>query len=199
MGHSWIFIARVIVCYLAMALNGIQPANAAAVTVDVSRHGNDVDINASAPLKADIATAWRVLTDYDRYVEFIPGLRSSHVVGRRGRTVSVEQSGDATWWLLRAPVAVTYEITEFPPIRLVSRTTAGCSCALESTYSLTLSGRKVLLGYTGRLQTRFEFFAPIERMAVQQTITRQFQALADEIDRSAATAAVTVQAMGVSK
>ncbi len=75
-------------------------------------------------LDADVATAWRVLTDYDRYVEFIPDLRVSRVVARRGSTVTVEQSGDAVW-LFTWPLEITFEIDESPPSRLQSRAVAG--------------------------------------------------------------------------
>ena len=70
-------------------------------------------IRASVVLNADAATAWRVLTDYDRYTEFIPNLRVSRVVARQGTTVTVEQSGDAALWLFKMPLDITFEIMRF--------------------------------------------------------------------------------------
>jgi hypothetical protein len=95
------------------------------------------EIYASAVLNADVATAWRVLTDYNRYTEFIPDLRVSRVVARRGTTVTVEQSGDAALWLFKIPLDVIFEINEIPPTRLQSRAVAGSLHALASTYALT--------------------------------------------------------------
>jgi hypothetical protein len=62
--------------------------------------------------------------------EFIPDLRVSRVVARRGATVIVEQSGNATLWLFKIPLDVTFEINEIPPNGLQSRAVAGSLRAL---------------------------------------------------------------------
>jgi len=163
-----------------------EDADAATIAVGVKRHAGAIEIEASALLKADIGTAWRVLTDYDRYVEFIPDLRASRVVSRRDGIVTVEQSGDAMLWLLRIPLDITFEILEFPPTRLQSRAVAGGLRALESSYLLTPAVTGVRLEYAGRIATGFELFGSIEQRAVEENITRQFQALADAIEQRSA-------------
>jgi hypothetical protein len=173
---------------LVLALAAAPSAPAATVTVNVARGADTIDIRASAVLKADAATAWRVLTDYDRYVEFIPDLRLSHVVARRGAIVTVEQFGDASLWFLKVPVHITFEITEIAPNRIQSRAVAGSLRALTSCYALTLVAPGIRLDYVGRVTPRFERFGRIEQAAVEQSITRQFQALADEIERQGAIA-----------
>ena len=177
-------VARRVVL-IALALLGlvVGPAAAATIAVGVSRHADGIRIEASALLRTDVATAWRVLTDYERYVEFIPDLRMSRVVARRDRMVTVQQSGDATLWVLRLPLDITFEIAEFPPFRLQSRAVAGSLRALESTYLLTQEASGVRLDYTGRVATGFELFGPIEQYAVERNIARQFQALADAIEQ----------------
>lgn len=93
--------ARLVAAFtLALTAAAAHYAVAAAITVDAERRGDTIDIQASALLKADAATAWGVLTDYDRYIEFIPDLRASRVFARQDATVTVEQSGDAELWLL---------------------------------------------------------------------------------------------------
>jgi hypothetical protein len=133
-------------------------------------------------------TAGRVWTDYERYPEFIPDLRLSRIVTRRGTTVVVEQSGDATLWLLRMPLDVTFEIDERAPDRLESRAVAGGLRALVSTYALTPAADRVRLDYTGRVTPGFALFGYLEEVAVRSNLARQFQALADEIEHSAASA-----------
>src|SRR6476661_9969346 len=89
--------------YLPIALLlALLSTNAAAATiaVDVASHARTINIEASVLLHADARTAWDVLTDYDHYTDFIPGLRTSRILGRRGATVTVEQSGDFMFWLL---------------------------------------------------------------------------------------------------
>jgi ribosome-associated toxin RatA of RatAB toxin-antitoxin module len=159
------------------------PAFAATITVDSEHRGDAIHIRASAVLNVGTATAWQVLTDYDRYPEFIPDLRTSRVVARRGANVTVEQSGDAVLWLFKWPLDITFEINEFPPNGLRSRAVAGSLRALASSYTLTTVASGVRLDYEGDIAPGFEFFGDIEQIAVRQNVARQFQALADEIER----------------
>ncbi|MBK7793169.1 MAG: SRPBCC family protein [Betaproteobacteria bacterium] len=175
---------------IALALASLAavaaPADAATIGIGVQRRGDHIDIEASAQLDADAATAWRVLADYERYVDFIPDLRVSRVSARRGATVVVEQSGDATLWLLRMPLDVTFEITEIAPTRLRSRAIAGSFPTLESDYRLTPTGSGVRLEYQGRVATGWALFGPLEQLAVERNIARQFRALADAIEQRSA-------------
>ena len=173
---------------LVLALAAATSTPAATVSIDVERGTDTIDVRASAVLKADAATAWRVLTDYDRYVEFIPDLRLSHVVSRHGAMVTVEQSGDAALWALKVPVQITFEINETAPNRLQSRTVAGSLRALTSCYELTPVASGIRLDYVGHVTPRFELVGQIEQAALERTVTRQFQALADEIERQGAIA-----------
>ena len=166
-----------------------QAVNAASISVSAQRRGDTVDIQASALLEADAATAWRVLTDYDHYTEFIPDLRVSRVLARRGSTVTVEQSGDATLWLFSLPLNITFEVTELPPNRLQSRAIAGSLRALSSSYRVTPAQFGVRLDYSGHIAAGYELFGHIEQRVVRRNVARQFQALADEIERRSAAAA----------
>lgn len=178
--------AAVFACALAVAT--VRIAAAATIHLDAQRHGDAIDVRGSVALEADAATAWRVLTDYDRYTDFIPDLRASRVVARRGATVIVEQTGDAAVWLFRIPLSITFEISESPPTRLQSRAVAGSMPALVSRYTLTAVGPTVRLDYTGHIVAGLELLGRIEQSAVEHNVARQFQALADEIERQGAMA-----------
>jgi hypothetical protein len=173
-------------CALATAV--ALPVTAATISIEARRDGDAIDIRASVVLDADATTAWGVLTDYNRYTEFIPDLRLSRVIARRGATVTVEQSGDATLWLFKLPLDVTFEIQEHAPDRLQSRAVAGSLAALTSSYALIRAEPGIRLDYAGRVAPGFALFGPIERMAVEHNVARQFQALADEIERQSAVA-----------
>jgi hypothetical protein len=160
-------------------------ALAADVGVTVQRRGDRIVIEASATLDAEATTAWRVLTDYGRYAEFIPGLASSRVESRTGSTVIVKQTGDALVWLLRVPLEVTYEIDEFPPWRLRSRAVAGSLQLLESDYRLTKVPAGVRLDYTGLAATRTGMLGAFEEWVIEDNATRQLRALADAVERDA--------------
>ncbi|HEV7393432.1 MAG TPA: SRPBCC family protein [Burkholderiales bacterium] len=175
---------------LALTLTyGSAPLLAASIRVTAQRDGDTIDVNATAFLEADGATAWQVLTDYDHYAEFIPNLRVSHVVARHGPVVTVEQSGDAMFWMFRIPIAIRYQVTESPPNRLQSRATGGSLRALASSYVLTTTQSGMRLDYSGHIAPRFDLLGRIEQMAVRKNIEREFQALADEIERRSAVSA----------
>jgi ribosome-associated toxin RatA of RatAB toxin-antitoxin module len=178
-----VVLATVLVLGLSMAAEQVP---AATITITAQRIGDAIDIKASALLKTDTTTAWRVLTDYDRYPEFIPDLRMSRVIARRGTTVTVEQSGDAALWLLRIPVDITYEITESPPNRLDSHAIGGSLRVLASSYVLTPTELGARLDYSGHIAPGYQLLGRIEQIAVRRNVARQFQALADEIERRSA-------------
>lgn len=168
--------------FIASVLLG-STAAASPVVVDVQRDDDAFVIAASTTLRADAATAWRILTAYGDYARFIPGVRSSHVVGRHGPVVIVEQSDDALLWPMHWPLRITYEITELPPDRIESRAVASLMPTLQSHYRLTPTAAGVRLDYSGHmgggLGTR-----DFEEWLIRRTVSRQFQALADEIERN---------------
>jgi hypothetical protein len=168
--------------FLLLALLA-QGAAAATIAIDVTSVADQIEIEASVLLNADTETAWRVLTNYPRYVDFIPGLQECRVIARKGATVTVEQSGEVMLWLLHRQLDVTFEVTEVAPTRLDSRVVAGDLRAFSSHYVLTPAGGQVRLDYSGTLDSGLGLFGPIERLAVRQNVTRRFQALADEIER----------------
>jgi len=178
--------ARKCLSWVASVLAAIASAAAAAdVDIDVHRAEGVVVIGARAELKADPVTAWRVLTDYARYPEFVPGMRASRVVERRGTHAIVEQSGDAPLWFMRAPVEITYQIDEFPPSRIESSAKADALRAFDSRYQIFPAPEGVRLEYEGRLAPRSAWLDRIEQYALRHAIVAEFQALADRIEREA--------------
>jgi ribosome-associated toxin RatA of RatAB toxin-antitoxin module len=173
---------------LAIVIAAAQCVTAATIDVHAERKGEAIEIHTTAQLHADAGTAWRVLTAYDRYPDFIPGLRTSRIVSRRGTMVTVEQSGNAWIWIVPVPLDVTFEIVEIPPTGICSHATSGTLNALDSSYALTPSGAGTRLDYRGRISPGFELLGPIELQAVKANVARQFQALADEIERQSAAA-----------
>lgn len=182
-------LASCVAMALAVAVALAQPARAAAtVDVETQRQGDAVEIHATAVVTADAGTAWHVLTDYARYPDFIPNLRSSAVVARIGSVVTVAQSGEVALWPFRFPVDVTFEVHETPPASLESRAVAGSLRNLTSSYVLTPADGGTRLDYRGHVDPGFALFGGIQRAAIERTVTRQFRALADEIERRGADA-----------
>jgi hypothetical protein len=198
LSRSW----PALICSVLLAVLGIaRHSHAAQIEVSTDSERGEVVVRATALIDADVDTVWRVLTDYVRYPHFIPGVRDCRVVRRDGRRVTVEQAGSALLGPLQLPVSVVYEITEVPPVELWSTAEIGTIGALESHYAVISAlpprdalpreeGRtsstveRAVLEYRGRLTPRSSALRPLEEAVVRQTVTRQFQALADEIERT---------------
>lgn len=175
---------RVGIAAAALALQCVPPApRAADVRIDVRREADAVVLEAAALIDAGVTLAWRVLTDYERYPEFIPGLLSSRVVHRHGSEVTVEQSGSAALGPLQMALDTVYEITEAPPHALRSRGVIDNVGTLDSRYTIEPRGDRVHLAYVGRLTTRSRLLRRFEEAAGRETVTRQFRALVGEIER----------------
>ena len=178
------FVLRLVAAALAASAIGAPTAVAAEVSVSVHRVDDVVVIEARALVDADAQTAWRVLTDYGRYPDFVPGLHESRVIRRQGARLVVVQSGDAPLWLLRMPYVVTYEVTEFPPFRVESTASASQLSRFESRYTLTPDMSGVRIEYQGQLAPRSALMGRFEQAAARQGVVREFEALAQEIERA---------------
>jgi hypothetical protein len=160
---------------------GDEPGDA--VAVDVQQHDGTVVIRATALVDADAATAWRVLTDYGRYREFVPGLRTSRVVARQGLHVTVEQTGVAPLWLLSVPMTITYDIVESPPTSLRSRAYIPGAGVLRSSYALLPADGRLRLAYLGTVAMAPGPMTALREGAAERAIVDHFHALVDEMER----------------
>lgn len=153
------------------------------VSVAIERIGDAVVIRASAEVEGDPGIGWQVLTDYRRYAEFVPGVRASRVIERHGAEVTVEQTGNAPWWLLDATVDVIYRITESAPYALHSHALADDGATLDSDYTLTPDPAGIRLDYAGRLVAPRGLLVRLREAAGEQAIVTHLRALAAEIAR----------------
>jgi ribosome-associated toxin RatA of RatAB toxin-antitoxin module len=175
------YIALVLLLLSSPALAGDQDE----VKVEARREGDAVLVNAVARIGADLDTAWTVLTDYDRYAEFIPDLKSSQVLLREGSTAIVEQKGEAGFFLFHFKVEVTFLVAEEPRTSIRSRALSGTFKEMTGVYLLAQEGEVLHLTYAGRLVPNFLLPPLIGTAAVKSAIQKQFGALIKEIQRRA--------------
>jgi hypothetical protein len=142
-------------------------------------------IEAHATLRADAQTAWQVLTAYDDYVRFVPGIVASRVVARNGPRVTVVQAMARRWlpWRMEA----RYDIVERPPGRLESQA-SGTFGRLASVYRIAAAQDGVTLDYRGTLTPDAGLLALLAAPAAHRAIRDEFDALAREIERQGAAA-----------
>jgi ribosome-associated toxin RatA of RatAB toxin-antitoxin module len=177
-------IARPLLLALSMApLFMAPPAQAAEITVNVTRNGEVFDVEARAEFEGGIARTWQVLTDYGRYAEFIPDISESRVIARNGQRVQVEQRGEVRLLFVSFPIDVRLAITEHPQERIVSRAVGGSFREMRSVYSLEAGQGRVLVRYSGRLVPDFYVPPLIGTLVFRRSVETTFSALVDEVER----------------
>lgn len=161
-------------------------AEADQVRVEARRVGDAVLVSAGARIRADLDTAWTVLTGYDDYAEFIPDLKSSRVLVRVGDSAIIEQKGEVGFFLFHFAMEVTFRVSEQPRTSITSQALSGTFKQMTGTYLLAQEGEDVHLTYTGRLVPDFILPPLIGTAAVRAAVQKQFGALVKEIQRRAA-------------
>ena len=153
------------------------------VSVEATRRDASVEIRAHALLEASFDTVWGTLTDYDHLAQFIPGLRSSRVIERRGGSLVVEQEGEARFLFFSYPIEVTLLATARRPAAIDVRVLKGNLRRLEGGYRLEQAGAgKIVLRWVGLIQP--ESLPPLLGVLVMRAnIEDQFTGMVREIER----------------
>ena len=151
--------------------------------VQATRDGDSFEVSARAELDASLDIAWEVLTDYDRFSEFIPGMHSSKLVSREGDRAMVDQRGEASLLFFRFPIDVRLAIVETYPERIESNAIAGNFKELRGAYRLESEGGRLRLSYEGRFTPDFDIPSLIGTMVVRHTLEQRFGAMLGEIER----------------
>lgn len=171
---------------LTLLSSSLMAADIGHITVEARREGEAVLVEAAALIKADLNTAWEVITGYERYAEFIPDLKSSRVLARDSESVIVEQKGQAGFFLFRFPMEVTFVVTEQPRTTITSHVISGTFKEMTGKYLIVEEGDALRLTYSGRLVPNFSLPPLLGTVAVRSAVQKQFSALVKEIYRRAA-------------
>jgi carbon monoxide dehydrogenase subunit G len=174
-------------CGAALYIGCAGAARAAEdVSVESTRRDDALEVACRAILQAPADLVWQTLTDYDRLAEFIPGMRSSRLIERRGAVAVVEQSGEAGFLFLSFPIEVTLASTERPPHDLAVRMLKGNLKRLEGAYRIEpQSGGRILLTWTGIVEA-MSMPPLLGEFVMRSNIDDQFRGMVREIERRAA-------------
>jgi hypothetical protein len=171
---------------------------APAAEISVGRDDGAYVVRAEAELTADQQTAWLTLTDYEHLPRFVPGIRSARVLARAarggGERLLVEQAGEFRWLWFRQPVHVWLEVTHEPPQRVLAHSVrpSGVSAEpstlrqFEGSYRLeAIDPAHTRLVYEARFEPAAPLLPVLGTLAVRSTVSQQFRAMVDEIERRA--------------
>jgi ribosome-associated toxin RatA of RatAB toxin-antitoxin module len=166
-----------------LLLWAVGAAAAQAVSVETSRRDAAVEVHAHALVEADYATVWATLTDYDHLGDFIPGMKRSRVVARRGPAAVIEQHGAAHFLFFSFPLDVTIESTARPPDAIDVRLVKGNLRRLEGGYRVRqLEAGRIELRWNGVVEP--DTLPPLlGELVMRANIRDQFTGMVREIER----------------
>jgi ribosome-associated toxin RatA of RatAB toxin-antitoxin module len=178
---------RALILVLASCLLLTLPAAEAravdGISVEATRRGDALEVVCRVTMAAPLELIWQTLTDYGRLAEFVPGMRKSRVVERRGATFIVEQSGVATFLFVSTPIEVTLASTERPPFAIEVSMIKGNLKRLDGAYRIEpQGGGRMLLTWSGIVEA--ESMPPLlGEMVMRSNIEDQFRGMVVEIER----------------
>jgi ribosome-associated toxin RatA of RatAB toxin-antitoxin module len=180
-------------CAVLLACGCVPLAARAAeeFSIQASHKGGAVTVHVQARIHARATVIWGTLTDYDKLPQFVPSIKSSHVLERHGQAAVVEQKGAAQVLFFSYPIEVTVDSVESPPDRLSVRVLKGNLRQLEGGYQLTPvaatsvagGGDEYLLAWHGVIEPDFSVPSFISVPLLRSTIKEQFLAMVKEIER----------------
>jgi ribosome-associated toxin RatA of RatAB toxin-antitoxin module len=172
-------------CVLAASSIAVAADNEVRVSADTE--GAAVHVEAIAILRAPLALVWQTLTDYDHLSTFVPGMKKSRVVDRRGVAAIIEETGEARFLLFSYPIDVTVSSEEYPPHSIRVHALKGNLKKLDGGYEIVpLDGGEIRLTWRGVIEP--DIFLPVfvTKPLLRSVVEMQFRGMVAEIGRRSA-------------
>ncbi len=176
-----------LLCLLTFLPASCLATEAALIEIATSHKADIVDVKVQAVIAASPQVIWSTLTDYERLPEFIPGLKASKIIERKGALATVKQSGVAQFLLFKIPIEVTVESKEAWPI-LEAKRVSGTVRQLHGRYEMIITpdSPTVRLIWTGIIEPENSLPLLIGESLIRRSIREQFTGMVREIERRAA-------------
>ena len=153
------------------------------ISVEATRREDALEIVCRVVLDAPLDLVWQTLTDYNRLAEFIPGMRRSRLVERRGAVAVIEQLGDAGFLFLTFPIEVTLASTERPPFTLEVSMLKGNLKRLDGAYRIEPQGDgRIILTWNGIVEA-LSMPPLLGELVMRSNVEDQFRGMVHEIER----------------
>jgi len=155
------------------------------LTVEAKRAGRAVSVEARATLTAPLELIWGTLTDYDHLAEFVPGMRTSRTIGRRGPAAIVEQEGEAGFLIFSYTINVVVASAEYPPNLIELHVLSGNLRQLDGGYRITggeAAGTWVLT-WSGLIEPSLPVPSFLSVGLMRRNVEAQFAGMVAEIER----------------
>ena len=135
-----------------------------------------VYVEVESIIKAPHKLIWRVLTDYNRLAEYVPGMQSSRLLRYEGHIAFVEQYGVSNLLFLKIPVDVIVKSIEIKPYSINIELVSGNLDHLSGGYHLSKVGDDDLWGlsWSGYLDPSLPIPNFIAKRFIRNNIRRRF-------------------------
>ena len=162
------------------------PSTLSPAELSVKEQGNKIFVYAQSEVKADRATIWSTLSDYDHLAQFVLDISSSRTVSRTGAEAVVEQKGSAGLGPLRQSFTVLLAVREEPNQSISASGIGGDFRCFESRYKIVpLGSQRARIVYQATLVPKMAIPPIVGLFAMRSTMGAQFDALLREIRRRA--------------
>jgi len=155
------------------------------IALRVERAASVLQVRASISAEAPTELCYAVIADFDRLAEFIPSLKSSHIVSDPGMPLQLRQVGETTLGLSRLAIDVTLALETDPPHRIAFSRVAGNLEVMEGQWQVAGDAARCRVDYRADLKPEFWVPPIIGTMLVRRQVWMQLEGLKAEIDRRA--------------
>lgn len=174
-----VHLATAAVICLCLSCNGTSLA--AEMQATVRQDGNILIVNGWLAVAVDNALAWQVLTDYESFPTFVPGIRVNRILSSQGNRKLVEQQGEVLAGSLRMPYGGQMLIQESPGLGLQIRFLSGLFKDVEGEWRIE-SRKPLKLSYQMRMDLmKSPFPAPLAPQIAEQQVRSWVTVFAQEM------------------
>jgi len=170
-----------LLCILSIVIAAADESPDTVVTV--LRSDQVFRIESVSRIVAERDVAWTVLTDYDGYIHFVPGMTESRRVS--DQPLRIEQRGEFGVLFFKKAVHATLEVVENPPSDIHFRSLEGNLRTLETDVNIRDDGDQVVVTYRSVIEPDFWVPPLIGTSIVRAAVRKKLVAVADEIERRA--------------
>jgi ribosome-associated toxin RatA of RatAB toxin-antitoxin module len=168
---------------LGIMLFGGYATAASLPTVNFQQQGTRLLVSGELIVPVAPATAWAVLTDYERVPEFVPGMRVSRILEKGDNTRVLEQQGEMQANNMRMLYLGTLRVVEEPSSKLHVQFLSGTFRNMQGQWSLKGKAAPVTLAYQLDYDTGTPYPSPVMVGMLQQQVIHWVSSLAAEMER----------------
>lgn len=171
---------------LALLLAGAPLMHAAGpIELQVERQGSLLKVTATIVAGAPADVCYAVIADFDHLADFIPDMKSSHIVSGPGQPLRLRQVGEAQGGFSRYAIDVTLALTVDPPREITFTRVDGNLVRMDGRWQVRGDAGRCTIDYRADLQPSFWVPPILGPMIMRQQVETQLEGLKAEIDRRA--------------